>query len=153
MIIFTQTLRDNLDPDLIITHAPQSPYFTYNTLTYNYGAYLAVHEAVGDIIDFYNVQFYNQGVGNYDNADRLFNTSIDKWVGSSLNEMIASGVDASKIVLGKPATGGDGNNGWMSAADINSAIAANYPFSGWKTGVMFWQYSSDLNGAIGTAAS
>jgi hypothetical protein len=56
-------------------------------------------------------------------------------------------------VIGKPATGGDANNGWMSGADINSAIAANYPYNGWKTGIMFWQYSSDLNGAIGSAAS
>jgi chitinase len=108
---------------------------------------------LGEIIDFYNVQFYNQGTGTYDNAERLFNSSIARWAGSSLNEMIKSGIPASKIVLGKPATVGDGNNGWMSASDLDSAISHNYPYNGWKTGVMFWQYSSDTNGDMGNGAT
>lgn len=89
----------------------------------------------------------------YENAQDLFNISSGWAPGTSINEIIASGVPASKVVLGKPATVGDGNNGYMTAATIDAAIAANYPYNGWKTGVMFWQYSSDANGAICTEAT
>lgn len=99
------------------------------------------------MIDFYNVQFYNQGVGIYDSAHSLFNVSGGWCPGSSINEIIAAGVPGSKIVLGKPPTTADASNGWMSAADLNKAIADNYPYNGWKTGIMFWQLTSDSDGA------
>jgi chitinase len=137
--------------DKIITHAPQAPYFCTNkTIDARYpkGAYLAVHAAVGDMINFYNIQFYNQGFTMYENAQDLFNISSGWAPGTSINEIIASGVPSSKVVLGKPATGGDANNGLMTAAAIDAAIAANYPYNQWKAGVMFWQYSSDSTGAI-----
>ncbi len=92
LITFTTTLRNALNPGLIITHAPQSPYFTTNSSIYLAGGYLTVHKAVGHMIDFYNIQFYNQGVGTYDNAERLFNVSGGWAPGSSVNEMITSGV-------------------------------------------------------------
>lgn len=40
----------------------------------------------------------------------------------------------------------------MDPAVLDAAIALNYPFNQWKTGVMFWQYSSDESGAICNAA-
>ena len=39
--------------------APQAPYFS--STHYKNGAMLTVHAAVGDQIDWYNIQFYNQG--------------------------------------------------------------------------------------------
>lgn len=36
----------------------------------------------------------------------------------------------------------------MTAANLAAAFVANYKYNGWKTGVMFWQYSSDKNGVI-----
>jgi chitinase len=146
LITLTKRLRYLL-PDSIITHAPQAPYFV-GTKHYPKGGYIAVHEAVGDLIDFYNVQFYNQGVGVHDTAEQIFNTSGGVWPGCSINEIIAAGVPASKIVLGKPATPADGNNGWMSAAALNKAITDNYAYNGWKTGIMFWQFTSDINGTF-----
>lgn len=38
--------------------APQPPHFVKSM--YKDGAYAAVHEAVGDTIDWYNIQYYNQ---------------------------------------------------------------------------------------------
>ena len=64
LITLTKTLRNNLGPDAIITHAPQGPYFSKGL--YPKDAYLTVDQQVGSMIDFYNVQFYNQGVGIYD---------------------------------------------------------------------------------------
>jgi chitinase len=56
-------------PDRTITHAPQGPYFSNS---YPKGAYLTVNAQVGNMIDFYNVQFYNQGNTGYDSYSALF---------------------------------------------------------------------------------
>jgi chitinase len=151
LITLTQKLRELLPANAIITHAPQAPYFTTANL-YPDGGYLTVNKAVGSIIQFYNIQFYNQGTTMYQNADDIFNTSAGWAPETSVNEMIANGVDPSKIVIGKPATVGDASNSYMAPADIDAAIALNYPFNQWKTGVMFWQYSSDQDGNICSAA-
>jgi chitinase len=156
LVNITKTLRANLKSDAIITHAPQAPYFTTNTSKdsqYPDGAYLTVHNQVGSMIDFYNIQFYNQGGNMYQNAQDIFNTSAGWAPGTAINEIIASGVPSSKVVLGKPAGIGDASNSYMTPADIDAAIAANYPYNGWNAGVMFWQYSSDQDGSICTAAT
>jgi len=62
LITFTKTLRQII-PDRIITHAPQAPYFKEEY--YRNGAYITIHKAVGDLINFYNIQFYNQGNTQY----------------------------------------------------------------------------------------
>lgn len=59
LITFTQTLRAALPAgQYIITHAPVAPWFSP---IYTAGAYTKVHAQVGSLIDWYNVQFYNQG--------------------------------------------------------------------------------------------
>ena len=73
LITFTTTLRQLL-PSAIITHAPQAPYFG-GTALYPKNAYLAVDQAVGSMIQFYNIQFYNQGSTPYNTANLLFNSS------------------------------------------------------------------------------
>jgi len=83
LITFTTTLRQLL-PSAIITHAPQAPYFGGTTL-YPKNAYLAVEQAVGSMIQFYNVQFYNQGSTPYNTANLLFNSSGGWAPGTSVN--------------------------------------------------------------------
>lgn len=104
------------------------------------------------MIQFYNVQFYNQGSTPYNTSAGLFNSSGGWAAGTSVNEIIAKGVIGSKIVVGKPATAADGGAGYMSGGSIGDALVANYRFNGWMAGVMFWQYSSDPNGTICAAA-
>ena len=58
-----QRLRQII-PQHIVTHAPQAPYFS--STSYKNGAYVTVNQKVGNLIDFYNVQFYNQGDTTYD---------------------------------------------------------------------------------------
>lgn len=62
IIKFQIQLRKIL-PNHIISHAPQAPYFKKNH--YKNGAYVRVDKEVGQTIDFYNVQFYNQGDTQY----------------------------------------------------------------------------------------
>jgi chitinase len=146
LITLTKTLYQLLPPGSIITHAPQSPYFSPGLYPKN--AYLTVDQQVGNMISFYNIQFYNQGVGMYDSAVGLFNVSGGWAPKSSINEIIASGVPSEKVILGKPAMTADANNGWMPAGVLNSAIIANYPYNGWKAGIMFWQFTHDLDGSF-----
>lgn len=63
------------------------------------------------MIDWYNVQFYNQGDNSYDSFEKLFIESGRWFYGTSYKEIIEkAGVPLNKIVLGKPATKGDAYN-------------------------------------------
>eukprot|EP00919_Chromeraceae_sp_WS-2016_P023286 GHVR01055355.1.p1 GENE.GHVR01055355.1~~GHVR01055355.1.p1 ORF type:complete len:169 (+),score=14.26 GHVR01055355.1:532-1038(+) len=156
LINFTRKLREML-PKHIISHAPQAPYFYNNIETDKYpkGAYLKVDKEVGDLIDFYTVQFYNQGDTTYDTYETLFIKSNGWFPGTSVKEMIANGVPSEKIVVGKPVTKEDVfNTGLMDLNKLGEAVTKAYKELGWYAGVMFWQYSSDINGtAIKTAAN
>ena len=87
----------------LLTHAPQAPYFVGRP-HYKNGGYLTIDQEVGDLIDFYNIQFYNQGSSRYDTYDGLFKVSGGEWPGSSVLEMIKNGIDKRKIIIGKPVT-------------------------------------------------
>ena len=63
IITFQTELRNQL-PGLLISHAPVAPWFTSGN-SYPSGAYVKIHQEAGNGIDFYNVQFYNQGDGVY----------------------------------------------------------------------------------------
>ena len=45
---------------------------------------MTVHKAVGNTIDFYNVQFYNQGDTRYDTYNTLFLQSGSTFSGTSV---------------------------------------------------------------------
>jgi len=62
LISFTRELRKQLGPKKIISHAPLAPWFQRNG-RWRGGGYMKVHKAVGKYINFYNIQYYNQGVG------------------------------------------------------------------------------------------
>ncbi len=69
-------------PNHIITHAPQAPYFKEDF--YKNGGYATVDKQVGSLIDFYNIQFYNQGDTKYDTYDTLFIKSGGYFNGTSV---------------------------------------------------------------------
>ncbi|KAG5649610.1 hypothetical protein H0H81_002855 [Sphagnurus paluster] len=55
---FTTQLRTHLPQgSYLLTHAPVAPWFSP---AYKPGAYRKVHKTVGDLIDWYNIQFYNR---------------------------------------------------------------------------------------------
>lgn len=95
-------------PQHIISHAPQAPYFS--STHYKNGGYLFVDKRIGQSIDFYNVQFYNQESTGYDSYRGLFIES-DGWaLGTSVGEILKKGVHPDKIVVGKPVGKGDAYN-------------------------------------------
>ncbi|KAI1793540.1 glycoside hydrolase family 18 protein [Ganoderma leucocontextum] len=139
LITFTRQLRAKLpaSSNYIITHAPVAPWFT--PTHYPGGGYLRVHKAVGGLIDWYNVQFYNQGPTEYTTCAGLLTTSSATWPKTALFQIIASGVAGHKVVVGKPATVADATNGYVDASTLATCIG-EAKGKGWRGGVMSWQY-------------
>lgn len=62
---FQTTLRKLLPKPYLISHAPIAPWFRSPAApTYPKGGYLGIDEAVGEGIDWYNIQYYNQKADN-----------------------------------------------------------------------------------------
>ncbi|KAI0372704.1 glycoside hydrolase [Pilatotrama ljubarskyi] len=137
---FTQQLRTQLPKgQFILSHAPVAPWFSVNKL-FSAGAYLKVDETVGDLIDWYNVQFYNQGTDEYTTCDNLLNTAGGDWPGSALFEIAASGVDLNKLLIGKPGlSAGDASSGYI-APDTLAGCVQQAKAKGWDAGVMVWEF-------------
>ncbi|KAK0238912.1 glycoside hydrolase family 18 protein [Armillaria nabsnona] len=135
---FTKQLRVKLPQgSYIITHAPVAPWFT--PTHYPGGGYLKVHANVGSLIDWYNVQFYNQGATEYTTCTGLLTTSSSTWPKTALFQIANSGVPLAKLVVGKPATASDASNGYMTTSTLATCLqtAKN---QGWNGGAMVWQY-------------
>jgi len=131
-----------------LTHAPQAPYFM-GPPQYPNGAYLTINQQVGNLIDYYNVQFYNQGTSTYDSYTTLFTTSNGWSTLTSVQEMINKGIPASKILIGKPPTPGDvDNTGLVTAANLASWITTACQNGIVVGGAMTWQYPDDISGSF-----
>ncbi|KAF9266947.1 glycoside hydrolase [Marasmius fiardii PR-910] len=151
LISFTKQLRTQLPQgDYILTHAPVAPWFTPSK--YGGGGYLAVHKAVGNLIDWYNVQFYNQGASEYVTCDGLLNTSSGTWPQTALFQIAANGVPLSKLVIGKPATTGDASNGYMDPNTLATCLQTAKS-KGWNGGAMSWQFPRASASWISTVRS
>jgi len=93
-----------VDKDILITHAPQAPYFSASYYKkFGVDTYIDLHKRIGDKIDWYNIQFYNQGDSRYDTYDSLFNKSIGTFPDTAFKEILKS-IPLEKLVIGKPVT-------------------------------------------------
>ncbi|KAI5999385.1 glycoside hydrolase family 18 protein [Pisolithus orientalis] len=147
---FTQALRAQLpEGQYIITHAPVAPWFSP---VYASGAYLKVDQTVGSLIDWYNVQFYNQGTSEYTTCTGLLETSSSTWPSTALFQIAASGVSLDKLVIGKPATTGDASNGYMDPSTLAGCLSTAKA-QGWDAGVMVWEYPDAAASWIATVRS
>ncbi|KAF7980246.1 hypothetical protein HWV62_38975 [Athelia sp. TMB] len=139
LITFTTALRTALPTgQYIISHAPQAPWFA-PVPSWGGGGYLLVDQKVGSSIDFYNVQFYNQGASEYTDCTSLLTASSSAWPQTALFQIIASGVAADKLLIGKPGTSADASNGYMDTTTLASCVAQAARQS-WSGGVMVWQF-------------
>lgn len=113
---------------------------------------MEVDQTVGSLIDWYNVQFYNQGTSEYTTCTGLLNTSSSTWPSTALFQIAASGVPLNKLVIGKPATTADANNGYMDPSTLASCLGAAKA-QGWDAGVMVWEYPDAAASWIATVRS
>ncbi|KAI9458132.1 glycoside hydrolase [Lactarius psammicola] len=135
---FTKQLRVHLPQgSYILTHAPVAPWFQSDG--WSGGGYLAIDQAVGSLIDWYNVQFYNQGGSMYTTCTGLLTKSGGAFPGSSVFEIHANGVSLDKIVIGKPAIKSDASNGYMSPTTLATCLVTAKN-NGWNAGIMTWEF-------------
>ncbi|TFK51101.1 glycoside hydrolase [Heliocybe sulcata] len=136
---FTKQLRVHLPRNqYIITHAPLAPWFSPSH--WGGGAYITVDKNVGNLIDWYNVQYYNQGFLEYITCPGLITASSPTWPQTAVFQIAAQGVPLNKLVIGKPAVPAvDATNGWMDPLTLSLCLRQAKE-AGWNAGVMTWQY-------------
>ncbi|KAJ7765495.1 glycoside hydrolase family 18 protein [Mycena maculata] len=138
VISFTTQLRTLLPQGTyILTHAPVAPWFAPGI--WGGGGYLRINSAVGSMIDWYNVQFYNQGATEYTTCAGLLTESSSTWPETALFQIAASGVPLDKLVIGKPGTSSEASNGFMSASTLATCLQTAKA-QGWDAGAMVWEY-------------
>jgi len=148
LISFTKQLRTQLPQgEYILSHAPVAPWFS--PTMWSGGGYLAVDKSVGSLIDWYNVQFYNQGATEYTTCAGLLTASTSAWPETALFQIAANGVSLDKLVIGKPATASDASNGYIAPATLASCVS-EAAADGWNAGVMVWQYPDATSSWIET---
>ncbi|KAJ7723772.1 chitinase [Mycena metata] len=133
---FTTQLRNRLpSPTYILTHAPMALWWSGTQLG---GGYRTIDQTVGGMIDWYNVQFYNAGQ-QYVNCTSLVQENPDQ---TALLQINTEGkVPLNKLVLGKPATNGDGGS-YTDITTLNSCIQTAKAAQ-WDAGIMFWKYGDN----------
>lgn len=137
---------------LQISHAPQAPYFMFN------GGYSEIEKRTNGIIDYYNIQYYNQGnweYQSYEDYDSLFEEQYNTIQNpTSIQNILKQGVPAQKLILGKPITPKDVNNsGYIPAEKLKSILSEAIDNKIKFGGVMGWKIDSDINGEWGIAMS
>ncbi|KAI9328930.1 glycoside hydrolase [Obelidium mucronatum] len=138
VISIMKTLRLHLpSPQFIISHAPQPPMFTKNKEFYPKGGYTTIHKNVGHLIDFYNVQFYNQGATTkYETCQTLLFDSGTHTPGTALFQIAEMGVPLEKLVVGKPMhPNGTTSSGYMDSRYLATCIEQAKKY-GWAAGIM-----------------
>jgi chitinase len=141
-VAVSEACRQVLGPDGIITHAPQAPYFGAegsSAWTGPTGGYTAIEKRTSSI-NFYNIQFYNQGASCYTDYNGLFKSSCSTFPGTSVAEIHAAGVPLEKIVVGKPVTLSDAGNGYVEPATLGGWFRQAASELGWNGGLMGWQW-------------
>ena len=122
-----------------ISHAPQAPYFGTN---YDYRR---IHQICGGNIDFYNVQFYNQGNERYNTYQNMYVGTTAWATGSNINAW-KNIVGLDKIVIGKCAPGGCGATVHeMSGTAIKNLIQTAINNNNKPAGFMVWELIREKN--------
>ena len=103
------------------------------------------------MIDFYNIQFYNQGSTRYESYTTLFEVAEGWSTGTTVREIWNAGIPLSKIVVGKPITkAGVVNSGFVPMDQLASFFQQAKSNGILPRGFMGWQWDLDvreLNGA------
>jgi len=157
-----------------ISHAPQAPYFgpldldltcsttkpcwadnivCPNTHVCNApfvgsgpdgGGYTKIFMDCSNMIDFFNVQFYNQSATAYDTYDSLIKTSTPWQYGTSYTQIHSYGIPYDKLIVGKPMFQDDvDNTGYITDVALNTIYKQiKKELSITNIHTMVWQYHS-----------
>ena len=134
-----------------ISHAPQAPYFMDGKYPQNYVDlyYSSVGDSiVGYYLDFFNIQFYNQGTSEYLTYETLFLQSTGWSLGTAVLQITEKGIAMNKLLVGKPVTEDDVyNSGYVPQDELanifRTASQGVWYYCDDVGGVMNWQFASD----------
>jgi len=143
----------------IVSHAPQPRYFAAigGALFSGTGGYSGVALAATFSVDFYSVQFVNQGVNCYTTYSGLFTNSASDCPsnpGTSVNEISSYGVPIWKIVVLKVLLPTDAGSGYVSDSVLNSFFLqarALFYFSG--VSCYQWGFNISTNSTNSTSST
>lgn len=145
LVTITNNARNVLGETGVITHAPLAAWFgpVGNTTTWvgPSGGYTGLYQTVGNNIDWFNIQYYNQG-DLYTDYNSLFVTSGSQFPFTSISEINKGGVDIDALVVGKPALPGDADSGYVDSSDLSGMISNAQINVGWNSGIMTWMWHS-----------
>lgn len=134
VISFQKELRAKLGKSYIITHAPVAPWFR-NDKYYKGGGYSKIHKEVGSTIDWYHVQYYNQGT-EYTNCETLIHKSKE-FPGTAVLEL-SKQIPSQKLILSKVGPKSEAvNGGFMDEKTLKSCVKEGRKGK-WEGGVMIW---------------
>lgn len=141
---------------LIISHAPQTPYFTEQyQLVYTM---LANDPTYGSFIDFYNIQYYNNGPS--DTYEQIFLISDDQVAPNTAVQQLIENqqIESSKIVIGKAVDMNQSSGGgYVELYNSNPSVTntmtdfvqtALSSLLSWG-GIMVWYYDTSNTGNTG----
>ncbi len=75
-------------------------------------------------MNFYNVKYYNQGTSKYATYEDIFTHSTGLYSNTSVQELVKSGIDVKKIIIGKPGIPSDiTGTGWIDASLLGQYIS------------------------------
>ena len=163
---------------IVVSHAPQTPYYNGPSNRQYYGGqwgytYNKIEQLYGAYIDFYNLQYYNQGniYNDYkslfiEDGPNSFNAAILQLINADIVNPLYFPIPDFKLVVGKPnnpkevpPTAGFINlysnnksdlsmNNYihMTANDPNKQLQNWYKYGG----IMIWIYKNEDNGTIKT---
>lgn len=145
----TNVARTILGPDALITHAPQSPYFSQPEFASGYlDFYLDVPAPeLKPSVDAFLIQFYNQGSTYLTYQTQMITNDFHP--GTAIAQLIQRGLPPDKIVMGKLTQRTDGQTeSWVSPETLAPWILQaqhdpNVFF--WHTGVSTWQFNTSGN--------
>jgi chitinase len=129
----------------VISHAPQAPYFS-PVWAGKQAGYVEIWKQSEGSIDFFFVQYYNQGDGVYATFSEVFIESGGGFAPSTaVSELVAAGIPSTAIVVGKPVLmSGMANNGMVPAATLAAWIstARRSVDANFAGGVGGWMYAT-----------
>ncbi|WP_109316956.1 glycosyl hydrolase family 18 protein [Pseudovibrio ascidiaceicola] len=144
LVSLSQKLKAALPSDQnVITHAPQPPYLDPN---WHGGPYLQVMEQAHSVIDYLNIQYYNNppwvGYTAADETKFVAGTTGTPPQSTSIVGLQKAGIPAEKLLVGKPTAKDNAGSGYISAEDLVNFVIA--PLNTTKQefgGAMGWQFA------------
>ncbi|KAF8966247.1 hypothetical protein BDZ97DRAFT_1756668 [Flammula alnicola] len=140
----------------ILTHAPVAPWFSPNK--FGGGGYLKVHQTVGNMIDWYNIQVSHHAMEmfmpthDYRESSASSTTRVQpihylQWPLNSFSNVglrprfsrFPRTVSHLRTCYRETRKPSDASNGYIAPSDLATCVS-QAKGKGWKAGVMVWEY-------------